>query len=45
MCGGSILLLLLVTICLETIDVCIWGMFAFMSVVVTVWGSVKMFAL
>ena len=26
--------------CLETIDVCIWGMFVFMSVVVTVWGSV-----
>ena len=26
--------------CLETIDVCIWRMFAFMSVVVTMWGSV-----
>ena len=24
--------------CLETIDVCIWRMFVFMSVVVTVWG-------
>ena len=29
--------------CLETIDVCIWSMFVFMSVVVTVWGSVGMF--
>ena len=45
-CGGgvlSILLLLLVARCLETIDVCIWRMFVFMSVVVTVWGSVGMF--
>ena len=44
MCGGgvrSILLLPLVARCLETIDVCIWRMF--MSVVVTVWGSVGMF--
>ena len=24
--------------CLETIDVCIWRMFVFMSVVVIVWG-------
>ena len=43
MCGGgvrSILLLSLVTRCLETIDVCIWCMFVFMFVVVTVWGSV-----
>ena len=42
MCGGgvrSILLLPLVARCLETIDVCIWRMFVFMSVVVTVWGS------
>ena len=41
-CGGgvrSILLLPLVARCLETIDVCIWRMFVFMSVVVTVWGS------
>ena len=41
MCGGgvrSILLLPLVARCLETIDVCIWRMFVFMSVVVTVWG-------
>ena len=29
--------------CLETIDVCIWRMFVFISVVVTVWGSVGMF--
>ena len=41
MCGGggrSILLLPLVARCLETIDACIWHMFVFMSVVVTVWG-------
>ena len=43
MCGGgvrSILLLPLVAICLETIYVCIWGKFVFISVVrvVTVWG-------
>ena len=40
MCGGgvcSILLLSLVARCIETIDVCIWCMFVFMSVVVTVW--------
>ena len=39
MCGGgvrSILLLPLVARFLETIDVCIWCMFVFMSVVVTV---------
>ena len=45
MCGGgvrSILLLSLVARCLETIDECIWHMFVFMSVVVTVWGSVGM---
>ena len=44
-CGGvrSILLLPLVDRCLETIDVCIWCMFVFMSDVVTVWGSVGMF--
>ena len=34
----SILLLPLVARCLETIDGCIWRMFVFMSVVVTVWG-------
>ena len=46
MCGGgvrSILLLPLVARCLETIDVCIWHMLVFMSVVVIVWGSVGMF--
>ena len=32
----SILLLPLVDRCLETIDVCIWRMFVFMSFVVTV---------
>ena len=45
-CGGgvhSILLLPLVARCIETIDVCIWRMFVFMSVVVTVWESVDMF--
>ena len=34
----NIFLLPLVARCLETIDVCIWRMFAFMSVVVTLWG-------
>ena len=46
MCGGDVcssLLLTLVARCLETIDVCIWRMFVFMSVAVTVWGSVGMF--
>ena len=41
MCGvgvRSILLLPIVARCLETIDVCIWRMFVFMSVIVTVWG-------
>ena len=45
-CGGgvrSILLLPLVARCLETKDVCIWHMFVFKSVVVTVWGTVGMF--
>ena len=40
MYGGGvriILLLPLVARCLETIDVCIWRMFVFMSVVVTKW--------
>ena len=44
-CGGgvrSILLLPLVARCIVTIDVCIWRMFVFMSVVVIVWGSVGM---
>ena len=42
-CGGgvrSILLLPLVARCLETIDVCIWRMFVFMSAAVTAWESV-----
>ena len=39
----SILILPLVARCLETIDICTWRMFVFMSVVVTVWGSVGMF--
>ena len=39
----SILLLPLMARCLETIDVCIWYMFVFISVIVTVWGSVGMF--
>ena len=46
MCGGgerSILLLPLVARSLETIDVCIWRMFVFMSVVVAVWWFVAMF--
>ena len=44
--GGvrSILLLPLVARGLETRDVCIWRMFVFMSVVMTVWGYVGMFA-
>ena len=43
MCGGgvrSILLLPLVARCLEKIDVCIWHIFVFMSVVVTDCGNV-----
>ena len=46
MCGGgvrSILLLPLVARCLKIIDVYIWHMFVFMSVVVIVLGSVGMF--
>ena len=46
MCGGGvrrIMLLPLVTRCLETIDVGICRMFVFLSVVATVWGSVGMF--
>ena len=46
MCGGggrSILLLPLGARYLETIDVCTWRMFVFMTVVVTVLGSVGMF--
>ena len=46
MCGvgvRSIYLLYLGARRLETIDVCIWRMFVFMSVVLTVWGSVGIF--
>ena len=46
MCGvvvRSSFLLPLVARCIGTIDVCIWCIFVFMSVVVTVWGSVGMF--
>ena len=39
----GILLLPLVARCVETIDVCIWRMFVFMSDIVIVWGSVGMF--
>ena len=43
--GGlrSILVLSRVGRCTETIYVCIWRMFVFVSVVVTVWESVGMF--
>ena len=40
-CGGGARSIL--SLPLETIYVCIWRMFIFMSVVVTVWGSVGMF--
>ena len=46
MCGGggrSILLLPLVARCIDTIDVCIWYMFVFMCVVVTVWDPWECF--
>ena len=33
MCGGGVRSILLLPRCLETIDVCIWRMFVFMSVV------------
>ena len=48
MCGGGvriILLLPLVASCLEIIYVCIWRMFVFRSVVMTVLGSVEMFVM
>ena len=41
MCGGGlqrILLLPLTVRCLETIDICLWRIFVFISGVVTVWG-------
>ena len=40
-CGGGVRSILLLP--LEAIDVYIWRMFGFMSVVVTVWGSVGRF--
>ena len=46
MCGGgvrNILLLPLVARCLETICVCIWCMFVFMSVVGLCWGCRNVF--
>ena len=48
MCGGGVLcifMLPLVARCLETIDVCIWRILIFMSVVVTVRGSVGKFVM
>ena len=45
-CGGgvrSIVLMPLVAKCLETIDVSIWHMFVFISVIASVWGSVGMY--
>ena len=44
MCGGGVRSILLESLgarCIETIDLCIWRMFVFMSV--TMWGSVEMF--
>ena len=46
MCGGGVrsnMLLPRVARCLETIEVCLWRMFVFMSAVMNVWGSVGMF--
>ena len=43
-CGGSVrsnMFLPLVARCLDTIDVCIWRMFVFMSVVVSVGGILE----
>ena len=43
--GGGVRIILLLPLmarCLEIIDVCIWHMFVFMSVVVIVWGFVGM---
>ena len=39
----SILSRLLLAMCLETIDACIWRMLDAISVIVMVWGSVGMF--
>ena len=43
MCAAFCYCLLWPNRCIETIYVCIWRMFVFMSVVVIVWGSVGMF--
>ena len=45
MCGGDVrsILLLPLWLGLETIDVCIWRMIVFMTVVVIVWEFVGMF--
>ena len=43
MCGGDVCSILLLALVARCIDVCIWRIFIFMSVVVTVWGSVGMF--
>ena len=42
-CAQYFVIASIVARCLETIDVCIWRMFVFMSVVLTVWESVGMF--
>ena len=44
--GGGVRIILIlphVARCLETIYVCFWSMFVFMSLVVNVWGSVGTF--
>ena len=46
MCGGGCAHYFVIASCgymPREIDVCIWRMFVFISVVVTVWGSVGMF--
>ena len=43
MCGGGVRSFCYCLLCLETIDLCIWRMFVFMSVVVIMWGSVGKF--
>ena len=46
MCGGDLHIILVLPIvdrCVETIVVCIWRIFVFMSVVVIVCGSVRVF--
>ena len=43
MCGGGERSIFYCLLWLETINVCIWRMFVFISVVVIVWRSVGMF--